>query len=242
MNDKNISRKINENLNIILEKIERIKNKLNINYDIKLMAVSKTKPVEDIMELIESGQILFGENRIVEAFDKFTDPRLKDRRFELHIIGHLQRNKIRKALEISNMIQSVDKIETLDEIENQCNKINKKIDYLIEVNTSNESQKYGVDPNNFNNLLDVILKKEYNNCNLRGLMTVGPFTDQRKEIAKAFKILFKIYNDSKESLKKNSLLKKDYDTISMGMSNDFEIAIEEGSNLLRIGSLIFGNR
>ncbi|MCK4798071.1 MAG: YggS family pyridoxal phosphate-dependent enzyme [Spirochaetes bacterium] len=228
---------IKNNLTKIYESIEYIKDRLKIDYKIKLMAVTKTYPPEDVLEAINVGQTLFGENRVLEAYDKFNSELLKNKDHSLHIIGHLQRNKIKKAVEISSTIQSIDKIETLDALEKVCAEKDKKINYLIEVNTSLEPQKYGVLPDDFLQLLDSILKKSYNYCNLRGLMTIGPFTYDKSEIRKAFRLLYKIYDKTKNDYKKN-----DFNIISMGMSSDYDIAIEEGSTLLRIGSLIFGTR
>ena len=228
---------IKENLLKIHEKINNIKTKLNINYQIQLMCVSKTRSIDEIIEAINAGQFLFGENRILEAYEKFNSDKIKNKKHELHIIGHLQRNKTKKAVEISSMIQSIDKIETLDALNSICKEKNKKIDYLIEINTSLESQKYGILPNNYNQFLEKIISKSYNYCNLRGLMTIGPFTSDIKKIKYSFNQLSNIFNSIKEDIKKN-----DFNILSMGMSNDYEIAIEEGSNLIRIGTFIFGNR
>ena len=228
---------IKENLLKIHEKINNIKTKLNINYQIQLMCVSKTRSIDEIIEAINAGQFLFGENRILEAYEKFNSDKIKNKKHELHIIGHLQRNKTKKAVEISSMIQSIDKIETLDALNSICKEKNKKIDYLIEINTSLESQKYGILPNNYNQFLEKIINKSYNYCNLRGLMTIGPFTSDIKKIKYSFNQLSNIFNSIKEDIKKN-----DFNILSMGMSNDYEIAIEEGSNLIRIGTFIFGNR
>lgn len=228
---------IKENLLKLNEKIDSIKSRLNINYDIQLMAVSKTRDIKEILEAINIGIYLFGENRILEAYEKFNSTEIKDKKYQLHIIGHLQRNKAKKAVEIANMIQSIDKIETLDVLENICKENNKKIDYLIEVNTSMESQKYGIFENDLYVFFEKIFKKSYKFCNLRGLMTVGPYTSDNNKIRASFKNLYKLFNNLKNDIKKD-----DFNIKSMGMSNDFEIAIEEGSNLIRIGTLIFGNR
>lgn len=183
------------------------------------------------------GQKLFGENRVNEAFDKFNSDLLKNKDYSLHIIGHLQRNKIKQAVQISNMIQSIDKIETLDSLEKICSEKNKKIDYLIEVNTSFEPQKFGIFDKDYFIFLENVLKKSYNHCNLRGLMTVGPLTYEKEIIRKSFRMLFDFFNKTKNDIGKN-----DFNIISMGMSTDFEVAIEEGSNMVRIGTMIFGKR
>jgi len=228
---------IKDNLLHIIENINNIKLRLNIKYKIDLMAVSKTQSADNILESINAGQILYGENRVLEAYEKFNNPKIKDKEYELHIIGHLQRNKAKKAVQISSMIQSIDNIDTLDFMEKYCMEFNKKVDYLIEINTTFESQKYGIEPDNLNKFLEDIYNKNYKYCNLRGLMTVGPFTDNDKEIRNSFRMLYNLFDKNKNKINKN-----DFNVISMGMSNDYEIAIEEGSNLLRIGSLIFGNR
>ena len=228
---------IKDNIKKIYDSIDDLKSKLNINYDVKLMAVTKTFPVNDILESMDAGQKLFGENRVNEAYAKYTDENLKNKDFSLHMIGHLQRNKVDKAVEIADMIQSIDKIDTLDVVEKICIEKNKKIDYLIEINTSNEPQKYGILSENIFTLLDTIIKRSYKKCNLRGLMTVGPFTNEDNIIRNSFKELYKIYMNIKKNINKD-----DFDIVSMGMSNDYKIAIEEGSNLIRIGSLIYGNR
>jgi len=228
---------IKENLKIIHDKIDNLKNKLGIEYNIDLLAVSKTRTKKEILEAIEAGQIEFGENRINEAYEKFNSELLRNKNFNLHIIGHLQRNKAEHAVEISSMIQSIDKLKTLDVLEKICKEKSKNIDYLIEINTSNEPQKFGVIADDYYHFLENLLNKSYNHCNLRGLMTVGPLTDNKNQIRKSFILLYDFYSKTKDQINK-----KDFNVISMGMSSDFEIAIEEGSNMLRIGTLIFGNR
>jgi len=228
---------IKDQLLKINDVIENKKQSLGISYPVKLMAVSKTFPIESIKEAINENQILFGENRILEAYDKFNKLKNEHFNFDLHLIGHIQRNKAKQAVEIANCIQSIDKIETLDVIEKICAINGKIMNYLIEINTSNEEQKQGVYPDKFNELIESILKKNYKFCNLTGLMTIGPLTGNVSEIRKSFKILNTLFEKTKKDLNKN-----DFVTKSMGMSGDFEIAIEEGSNLIRIGSLIFGIR
>lgn len=228
---------IKDNLNKIIDSIEKIKDKNNLKNEIKLMAVSKTKPVVEIVDAYNAGQKLFGENRILEAYEKFNDPSLKKDDISLHIIGHLQRNKAKKAIEIADMVQSIDKIETLEVIDKISNDNNKIIDYLIEINTTNEEQKYGISPDALESFLEQINKKDLKNCKLKGLMTIGPYTYDNGLIRNVFSTLYKLFDKTK-----NELSDPDFKIISMGMSNDYEIAIEEGSNLIRIGSLLFENR
>lgn len=228
---------ITENITKIKDSIEKCKLKYGVSYDIALMAVSKTYPVQSVIEAMDAGQVLFGENRVLEAYDKFTDSSIVKRDFNLHIIGHLQRNKAKEAVKIASMIQSIDKIETLLEIEKQCLKIDKNIDFLVEINTSGEEQKCGLKPDNVYNFIEEIEKNNFLKCNLRGLMTVGPLTDDSRKVKESFNMLRKFFDKIKSDLNKN-----DFDVLSMGMSSDYEAAIGEGSNLLRIGSAIFGNR
>lgn len=228
---------IKDNIKKIIDSINEIKIKNSINYPISLMAVTKTFPEECVVDAIKSGITLLGENRVLEAYNKYKSNLIKDLDYQLHIIGHLQRNKVKQAVEISSMIQSIDKIETLDVVEKEANSANKEMDYLIEINTTNEPQKYGISPENLDHFIDIILEKNYNYCNLRGLMTVGPFTEDNTLIRNSFSLLNKLFLNVK-----NYLNKKDFDIISMGMSNDYKIAIEEGSTLVRVGSAIFGIR
>jgi len=201
------------------------------------MGVTKTFDVNYVLAGIKAGITLFGENRVLEAYNKYNSEILKNEKLELHIIGHLQRNKAKESVYIATTIQSVDKIETIEAIQKEAEKQKKMIDFLIEVNTSKEAQKSGISENDLQKLLDQILNRDFTNCNLRGVMTVGPLTDDKKKIRESFALLNKIYNKLKNELKKS-----DFDTISMGMSGDYDIAIEEGANLIRIGSLIFGKR
>lgn len=203
--------------------------------NVKLMAVSKTYPAEAVREAQEAGQILFGENRAIEARDKFQNELVTSLPFDLHIIGHLQRNKIKDAIKVASMIESIDKIETLQELEKQCAKVNKKIDYLIEINSSLEEQKSGVYPDKFEEFTEQMLNIDFPHCKLRGVMTVGPLTDDAEKIRSAFSEVRKMF----ESLQKKTI---DIDILSMGMSSDYHIAIDEGSTQLRIGSAIFGRR
>ena len=198
------------------------------------MAVSKTKPVEDILAAYKAGQRLFGENRIQEAESKFKEIPADA---ELHMIGHLQSNKTKIAASCAVCVQSIDKLKTAAELNSHAANLNKKIDVLIEFNTSGESSKNGYkDYDHFLFDLEEMLKLE--NIRLRGMMTIAPFTDDEKEIKKSFRRLFAYF----EKLKVDAGFGNEIDTLSMGMSSDYEIAIEEGSTLIRIGTAIFGSR
>ncbi len=229
--------RIKENFLKIVESIDSLKSRLHIEHEVKIMGVTKTFDESYVLAGVKAGITLFGENRVLEAYGKYKSEILKNEKIELHIIGHLQRNKAREAVAIASAIDSIDKIETLEAIQREAEKQNKNIDFLIEVNTSNEPQKSGVSEDGLNNLLEQIFSKSLTKCNLRGVMTVGPLTDDEKKIRESFSSLKKIYDKLKGELKRDN-----FDTISMGMSGDYLLAIEEGSNLVRIGSSIFGKR
>lgn len=225
---------IKQNIDDIMEKIERAAQKAGRStHEIRLMAVSKTKPLHLIEEAYRAGQRLFGENRVQEAGEKFT---AFHEDAELHIIGHLQTNKVKKAVEIASCIQSVDKFKTAAEIEKRCAAIDKKIDIYLEFNTSGEDSKSGYRRKD-DLLKDIEQIAAFSHLKIRGLMTIGPFTDDSKEIRRAFSDLRELYGDLHRRFPGLPL-----EVLSMGMSSDFELAIEEGSNMVRVGSAIFGRR
>ncbi len=199
--------------------------------EIKLIAVSKNFPSEQIDFLNKLGQIDFGENKVQELISKAQS--LSSNNINWHLIGHLQRNKVKQAVESSSMIQSVDNLRLAETIQQNCENIEKVIDVLVQVNTSGEAQKSGCNPLETMKLCEDISK--FPNLRLRGLMTIGKFTEDEKEIRSNFRTLKKQFEDVSNSVKK-------LDFLSMGMTSDFGIAIEEGSNMLRIGSAIFGER
>ena len=217
------------NLNAVRDEIK------NINKNVELMAVSKTHPYSAILECYDLGQRLFGENRVQEVAEKFP---LKDERpsdMYLALIGHLQSNKVKKAILLFDRIDSVDSIKTLLLIEKEAEKINKTIDILFEVNSSGEDQKSGFTTKE--ELFEAVkLVNTLNYVKLRGIMTVGPLGDDREKNIKAFKYTKEIFDEIK--LKYNPNI----DILSMGMSGDYKEAIECGSNLVRIGTAIFGKR
>ncbi|HNV43203.1 MAG: YggS family pyridoxal phosphate-dependent enzyme [Spirochaetes bacterium] len=217
----------------IYNDIETISKKINYGNDVKLVAVTKTVNVETIRKAYKLGLRDFGENRIQEAIPKMqllSD--LKD--INWHFIGHLQTNKVKKCKDFY-MIQSISSMELLDLLANLS--MEKRMNILIEVNSSREPSKSGVLPENIESFFDRLIKKNYHNIfSVRGLMTIGPLTDDRLKIRDAFKMTKKLYDNIQE------LFSIKFDTLSMGMSNDYDIAIEEGSTMIRIGSKIFGER
>ncbi|HAK47247.1 MAG TPA: YggS family pyridoxal phosphate-dependent enzyme [Spirochaeta sp.] len=201
--------------------------------EIKLMAVSKTKPIEDIRAAYDAGQRLFGENRINEAAEKFQQLPADA---EMHMIGHLQSNKAKIAAESAACVQSIDKIKTARELNKKAVACGKNIDILIEINTSDESSKSGY-PSFEIFLRDLNDLLSFNNLKLRGLMTIAPFVDDEDEIRKSFSSLYESFQTLKTEAGNIEI-----DILSMGMSSDFKIAVQEGSTLVRVGTAIFGRR
>ena len=224
---------INKNIFAVRQRIAEaaLKAGRNVN-EIKLMAVTKTHEldfIKDAFSLVD----LIGENRVQEALNKFKDYKLN---LDLHLIGHLQANKARKAVEIFNSIDSIDSLEIAERVNKIACELNKVMNILIEVNTSGEVNKTGIEPDKFFELLDKVI--ELKNLKLNGLMTVGPISSDEKIIRKSFEML---RNFAESACNRTGLELKDLD-LSMGMSNDFELAILEGANIVRVGSLIFGAR
>lgn len=233
MNEQQRTREIRNNIEIINNQLtaaaERAGRKAD---DISLMAVSKTKPLEDIQAAYEAGQRLFGENRIQEAAEKFSH---LPPDAELHMIGHLQSNKAAVAAKCSSCVQSIDKISTAKELSKRAAAAGRNIDFLIEINTSGEESKSGY--SGFDAVkrdLDAYL--EFPNLKLRGLMTIAPFTADAGAVRESFRALNGYFRTMNEEMELS------LDVLSMGMSSDFEIAIEEGSTLIRVGTAIFGSR
>ena len=229
------------NLQLIQQKTEAAATRAVVkSRDIQIMAVTKAFPGEYIEIARRGGIRLFGENRVQEAVEKYGSLGEESPNgpgdFELHLIGHLQRNKAKIAAETFCCVQSIDKLETAQALQRRCQGIGKRMDILLEMNTSGEESKYGFrNTDELVSTLDSIM--ELNCLRIRGLMTIGPFTQDTLRIRKAFAQLKGLYQNLKERYPGLML-----DTLSMGMSGDFEIAIEEGSNMIRIGTALFGER
>ena len=215
----------------------KAKDLLNLERnDITLVAVSKTKPVEEIKKKYNEGFINFGENRVNELVQKFN---LLPKDINWHMIGHLQTNKVKKIIPFISLIHSVDSLKLIDKIENESEKFDKKTNILLQVHIAKEKSKYGF---NFKEVRDFFknqLDESYKNINIVGLMGMATFTNNKNQIRKEFKKLKILFDEIKSISQKNNQKIK---ILSMGMSSDYKIAIEEGSNMVRIGSLIFGER
>jgi len=200
--------------------------------NVTLVAVSKTKPVENILELYESGHRDFGENYVQELIEK--EKQLpKDIRW--HFIGHLQTNKVKLILPFVYLVQSVDSLKLLKEINKQSQKINKITNCLLQVHIALEETKFGLDEEELNQIIQQFDNSRMENINIIGLMGMASFTDDENQIRKEFEYL-------KSLQQKFSNVNSQLSILSMGMTSDYKIAIEEGSNMIRAGSLIFGNR
>ena len=202
--------------------------------DVRLIAVSKTKPAEMIREAFEAGQTEFGENKVQEMCAK--EEQLRDLPITWHLIGHLQKNKVRKAVSVAAMIHSVDTVELAEEIQKEALRINKVQDILLEVNVAAEESKFGFRPEEVAGAAKAI--SQLPNVRLCGLMTVAPYTENPAENSVYFAELRKLAVDIQSENKDNIPVC----CLSMGMSNDFEYAIAEGATMVRVGSLIFGER
>lgn len=209
---------------------ERIKKELQAKA-VTLVAVSKTKPVEDILELYELGHRDFGENYVQELVDK--EAQLpKDIRW--HFIGHLQSNKVKYIAPFVHLIHGVDSFKLLQEIDKQAKKQNRTIDCLLQVYIAKEETKFGLDENE----LAEVLKNHLANVRICGLMGMASFSDNMDLVRNEFRYLNILFDKYAKPPTSNQELQ----TLSMGMSSDYKIAIEEGSNMVRIGSLLFGER
>lgn len=200
--------------------------------NVTLVAVSKFKPEEDIMQAYERGQRIFGESRAQELKEKY-EKLPKD--IEWHFIGHLQTNKIKYIAPFVRLIHAVDSINLLKEIDVQAKKHDRVIDCLLEVHISKEDTKFGFTPDGCREAAAEIRSLKLENVRVRGLMGMATFTDDREEVRKEFKTLKTLFDELKYEM-------PDFDTLSMGMSEDYEIAVEEGATMVRIGSMIFGER
>ena len=204
-------------------------------FDIKILAVTKTFPIEIILKAIEAGIEYLGESRVQESIEKI--PSLYGKYKEFHFIGHLQTNKINKILTLKpTLIHSIDKYSTAFELNNCLKNLNRTQDILVEVNTSGESSKLGVSPQECADLIKKINDLEF--IRIKGLMTIGANSTDENIVKKCFGTLRELFEKEKNNLHDNVQMKY----LSMGMSGDYKIAIETGSNLLRIGSAIFGGR
>ncbi|MBC7523409.1 MAG: YggS family pyridoxal phosphate-dependent enzyme [Flavobacterium sp.] len=202
---------------------------------VTLVAVSKTKPIADLMEAYESGQRIFGENKIQEMTTKWTE---MPKDIEWHMIGHVQSNKVKFMAPYVNLIHGVESLKLLEEINKQAKKNNRIIDCLLQLFIADEATKFGLDEHELFELIASDAFKNLNNIRIVGLMGMATFTDDDEKIKLEFQNLKTIY----DKLKTQNLTNHKIEILSMGMSGDYKIAIDCGSTMVRIGSSIFGSR
>ena len=213
----------------ISEKIQTLKNTLP--KELTLVAVSKTKPVNEILEAYNTGHRIFGENKIQELVSKQTE---MPKDIEWHMIGHVQRNKVKYIASFVVLIHAVDSLKLLKEINKQALKNNRIINCLIQIKIASEESKFGLSQEDSLSLLLSEDIKELKNISIQGLMGMATFTSNVSQVEKEFQSLNEFYNNTRKDF--------NFKTLSMGMSGDYNLAISCGSNMIRVGSAIFGER
>lgn len=225
---------LKENLANVREKINAACKKVGRNPDeVTLVAVSKMKPLEDIETLLETGQMEYGENYVQELCDKYEKIR---RPVHWHMIGHLQTNKVKYIIDKTVLIHSVDSVHLAKQIEKEAAKRNLTAQILIQVNIAEEETKFGLDTEELFQIITEISK--FPHVHIRGLMTSAPFVANPEENRCYFKKLHELFID----IGKKNIDNVTMDILSMGMTNDYEVAIEEGATMVRVGTGIFGER
>lgn len=225
---------IKNNIEDVLLRMNKAKQKSVHNQEASLIAVSKTKPAEMVMEAYQQGIRDFGENKVQELVEKYEELP-KDIRW--HMIGHLQRNKVKYIVDKVFLIHSVDSLRLAEEISKEASKKGVCVNILIEVNIANEDSKFGIE--NDNDCLELVMQiSKLPNIFIKGLMTVAPFTENAEENRIYFAKLKQLAVD----ITKKNIDNVSVDILSMGMSGDFEVAIEEGATYVRVGTDIFGRR
>ncbi|MGV9002864.1 YggS family pyridoxal phosphate-dependent enzyme [Flavobacterium sp.] len=217
----------------IKENLLNIKSTLPDN--VTLVAVSKTKPVEDLMEAYEEGQRIFGENKIQEMTEKHQQ---MPKDIQWHMIGHVQSNKVKYMIPYVKLIHGVDSLKLLKEINRQAVRWRKNVECLLQIHIAEEETKFGLDENELTTLLNSEEFKSFENIKVIGLMGMATFTENQDQIKREFQHLKTIFDTASKLPTENCQLT----TVSMGMSGDYNLAIECGSTMIRIGSSIFGSR
>lgn len=225
-----------ENVNTVYKKISHAAMRAGRSPDgIRLIAVTKTVSADSVKTAVEIGLREFGENRVQEAQKKISDPglQLKNRSVLWHLVGHLQKNKARVAVNLFDLIQSIDSVALAEEVDRHAEKSGKRQRILLQVKLSDEESKYGILKKNIKDMLARI--SGYQNLQVEGLMTIPPFNDDTEKVRPFFAELREL---------RNSLELSGYSLpeLSMGMSHDYEVAIEEGATMVRVGTALFGER
>ncbi|HWR08406.1 YggS family pyridoxal phosphate-dependent enzyme [Sporomusa sp.] len=219
----------------IAQNIAEIQKRIDI-HKVKLVAVTKNHSSLAILEALNAGITAVGENRVQEMLTKHPEIQAAGRLAEWHLIGHLQSNKVRQAVPLADLIHSVDSDRLAIEIDKTAGKLGKHQNVLLQVNIADEESKFGVEPGQALSLANLISQLEH--VKLCGLMTIAPFSENPETVRPVFNEMFQLYNE----LKLLKLANTEIKWLSMGMTNDYMVAIEEGANLVRIGTGIFGSR
>ncbi len=213
----------------ISENLKELKKELPDN--VSLVAVTKTKPIGDIMEAYNAGHRVFGENKVQEMQSKWQE---MPKDIEWHMIGHVQRNKVKYMAPFVSLIHAVDSLRLLREINKEARKNDRVINCLLQIKIAEEDSKFGMDKTEALQLLDSNDFKKFENIKIIGLMGMATFTDDEKQVSNEFRSLKTLFDSIKE--------KHNMPVLSMGMSGDYKLAIKNGSNMVRVGSAIFGER
>ena len=216
-----------------IDNVAALRNAVN-QEQVTIVAVTKTQSVERIREAVSAGLTVLGENRVQEAAEKI--PVLKDLSVEWHLIGHLQTNKVKQAVALFSLIQSVDSIKLATEIDRQARLAGKIQDILLQINVAGEESKFGIDSADAVSITSQL--ETLPNIRLCGLMTIAPFFAQAEQTRPIFRQTRQLFDQLKKTVAKPEC----FCWLSMGMTHDYEIAIEEGANMIRVGSGIFGER
>ena len=220
-------------MNSIAANLQAIIN--TVPKDVTLVAVSKTKPVSEILEAYDAGQRIFGENKVQEMAEKYEE---MPKDIKWHMIGHLQRNKVKYMAHFVDLVHGVDSFKTLKEINKQALKHERVINCLLQLKIANEDTKFGLSFTEVEDILNSEALKDLKNIKIQGVMGMASFTEDETIVKTEFKTLKSFF----EKLKTIQLFNFTPTTISMGMSGDYKLAIEEGSTMVRVGSAIFGHR
>lgn len=225
---------IKKNIEEVRSRIETAALRNGRNYeDVAIIAVTKTVDTGRIKTAVDEGILNLGENKVQEICEKYDNI---EGGYSWHLIGHLQTNKVKHIIDKVKMIHSVDRIELAQEIQKRAEKAGRVMDVLVQVNVAEEATKFGISPESVKGFLNEI--SQFKNLKVKGLMTIAPYVENPEEVRWVFRELRKIFID----INKENINNIDMDYLSMGMSNDFEVAIEEGSNMVRVGTAIFGKR
>lgn len=224
---------VTENYKEVLSIVKESEKKSNYGQNVTLIAVSKTKPASDIKALYDIGVRDFGENKVQELCDKYEE---LPKDINWHLIGHLQTNKVKYIVDKVKLIHSVDSLHLANQIEHECTKKNVEVDILVQVNVAKEDTKFGLMSEDVSDMIKDISKLPH--LHIKGLMTIAPFVENAEENREVFADLKKLAVD----IQNKNIDNVSMEVLSMGMSGDYRVAIEEGSTMVRVGTSIFGER